>query len=182
MISPGDTVAAEPPGIITFAKRVALPEDREGEVLSLERVTGEMLPLLLAWRSDTEITRWMTTIRRSQEQTPQTWMSQVDSVLFQRGDHLMVWTNPDRRPIGKVSVNDENEVSLMIGEKSLWGKGYGTRALRLFMDLIGDGDWWAVIRPENIGSQRAFGRCGFHNTGEKHRTGHEIWRLSPSSS
>lgn len=61
---------------------------------------------------------------------------------------------------------DCRRIDLMIGEKPLWGRGYGTRVIRLLTQFAfeqqgADAVFGCDIADYNPGSQRAFQKAGF---------------------
>ena len=84
---------------------------------------------------------------------------------------------PGRR-VGVVHLDRRtHEVGIIIGEKGIWGHGIATSALRLAVSES-SGPTWAIIHPQNIGSQRAFMKAGFERVGitSRSRHGQEKWR------
>ncbi|RLC80394.1 MAG: N-acetyltransferase [Chloroflexi bacterium] len=62
----------------------------------------------------------------------------------------------------------EAEIGILIGEKRLWGKGYGSDALRtllgyLFREMGLKRVYLRTIKG-NLRAQRCFAHCGFHKT------------------
>lgn len=70
-----------------------------------------------------------------------------------------------QRIVSQFPERDLRRIDLMIGEKKLWGRGYGTEAIRLLVDFgfrIQGGDAiFAPVAEENRRSQRAFQKNGF---------------------
>lgn len=62
------------------------------------------------------------------------------------------------------------DIGLMIGDKNCWGKGYGTKAIKLVCriarDQLGLRKIWAGFYGENKGSFNAFLKVGFVVAGE----------------
>jgi RimJ/RimL family protein N-acetyltransferase len=60
-----------------------------------------------------------------------------------------------------------------VGEKSLWGKGYGTDALNALLDF-GFGELrleriWLEVNDDNLRGKRSYEKCGFVYEGtERH--------------
>jgi RimJ/RimL family protein N-acetyltransferase len=71
------------------------------------------------------------------------------------------------------SINGTAWVGLVIGETSCWGRGYGTRALRLVMDKafddLGLRNVTAAIHDDNRASLRIFEKVGFKAIGRQRR-------------
>lgn len=148
--------------------------------VTLRGVEFSDLPLLLAWRSDREIMQYLP----SAPLKP-TWE-----------EHLAYWGKSDyrswmielseegtRHPVGIVHIiPSTGEAGIIIGEKSLWGKGLATEALSLMLARarkykITQEQVWAAIHPENTASQKVFAKVGFVNTHEPARNGQERWVL-----
>lgn len=145
--------------------------------ITLRSVKFADLPLLLAWRSDKEITQYMPVARDERL----TWK-----------EHYRYWNTVGHRdwmiiikerPVGIVHILPATgEVGIIIGEKTLWGKGIATEALRLMLELVAKNQLthkliWAAIHPENIASQKTFTKAGFVNTHELVQEGQERWVL-----
>lgn len=78
------------------------------------------------------------------------------------------------QPIGACSLRDFDnadraEISVVIGEPSAWGKGYGWEAMRLLMgygfDRLGLHAIWLIVRAENQRAINLFRRLGFSHDG-----------------
>ena len=70
-----------------------------------------------------------------------------------------------RRIVDQFPGKDVRRIDLMIGEKELWGRGYGTVAIALLVDF-GFGQEAAdaifgIVSANNARSLRAFEKCGF---------------------
>ena len=73
----------------------------------------------------------------------------------------------DRKVIGHISLeqrrNKWREIQIVIGEKNQWGKGYGTKAIKI---LIAKAKNLGVkiyleVRPNNLRAIHAYEKCGF---------------------
>jgi RimJ/RimL family protein N-acetyltransferase len=57
------------------------------------------------------------------------------------------------------------ELSLILGEPEVWGKGYGREALDLMVEYgfkdLGLGEIWLIVRADNEKGVRLFGKSGF---------------------
>ena len=152
--------------------------------IELRGVLYHDLALILAWRSDREIMRYLPSApeKPTWEEHEEYWRKVdhrdwiIDQVL---GCYLLA----PHRAVGTVHIIPSTcEVGIIIGAKSLWGKGIGTKALTLMLERvkeykIAQKPVWAVIHPENIASQRVFTKAGFMNTHEPARNGQERWVL-----
>ena len=65
--------------------------------------------------------------------------------------------------VGNVKLNQDRDLSIIIFPP-FWGKGYATAAIEKMSAFVG-GRITAGVRSGNIGSLRAFEKCGFTETG-----------------
>jgi ribosomal-protein-alanine N-acetyltransferase len=74
-------------------------------------------------------------------------------------------------------IHRRAEIGILIGEKSLWGRGYATETIRLVVDYafrtLGLHKVTAGCYANNLGSQRAFEKAGFGVEGT--RRSHLLW-------
>ena len=73
-------------------------------------------------------------------------------------------------------------MGIVIGEKSLWGQGYGTDALNALLDF-GFGELrleriWLEVNDDNLRGKRSYEKCGFVLRG--HRAARHVPRRAPS--
>lgn len=70
-----------------------------------------------------------------------------------------------QRIVAEFPDQDLRRIDLMIGEKELWGRGYGTETIRLLVDFgfrqQGADAIFAPVAEQNRRSQRAFQKNGF---------------------
>ncbi|MDE2815632.1 MAG: GNAT family N-acetyltransferase [Chloroflexota bacterium] len=70
-----------------------------------------------------------------------------------------------QRIVAQFPDQDLRRIDLMIGEKELWGRGYGTEAIRLLVEFgfrqQGADAIFAPVAADNRRSQRAFQKNGF---------------------
>jgi RimJ/RimL family protein N-acetyltransferase len=113
------------------------------------------LELMLAWRSDEEIYRHF----RSQTE-PLDWESHM-SWFASRDSERCDWiVEYQGRRVGAVSLTPNNEIGIYIGEKSLWGEGVGSAALKQACDNTVK-PISAEIHEDNTASQKLFKKVGF---------------------
>lgn len=61
-----------------------------------------------------------------------------------------------------------HETQIVIGERGNWGRGYGTKSIRLLLDLArqdGVRKIFLEVRPDNLRAIRAYEKCGFRAVG-----------------
>lgn len=74
----------------------------------------------------------------------------------------------NKKVIGHISLvkreNHWHETQIVIGEKKYWGKGYGSRAIKLLIKRakrLGFSKIYLEVRPTNIRAINAYEFCGF---------------------
>ena len=128
--------------------------------------------LYSTWMNDEEIRRYF-----SIYPTSDTRGKERPELLYKDGKHIIfgVALNDDNRLIGLVGLKDINYINQtaefynIIGDKSVWGKGYGTECTGLmirygFMELNLNRIQTLDIE-ENIGGWRADEKAGFKYEG-----------------
>jgi len=68
--------------------------------------------------------------------------------------------------IGSWVQDNKRWVGYWIGREH-WGKGVATRALRTFVDLLGERPLFAHVARHNLGSIRVLEKCGFEAQSEE---------------
>jgi RimJ/RimL family protein N-acetyltransferase len=115
------------------------PEVVPGERIFLSQVCREDLPLFARWFSDLELTAYLGATGMSfMPEHEQEW---YDSVVKDRGNKTFaIVVREGQRVIGSISFNQidvrrgVSELGIAIGDKSAWGQGYGSEAVRLLCD------------------------------------------------
>jgi RimJ/RimL family protein N-acetyltransferase len=108
--------------------------------------TEEDVPLIYRWRQDEEVAYWSS---GGHGYSAVTYSQLLERIRSQRSDSrslmLMVEIREDEgwKPIGACrhfrdfdAISRSVIIGFSIGEKSYWGKGYGTRALRVFVGML----------------------------------------------
>lgn len=126
------------------------------------------------WLNDPEINQYLETRHYSQD---------IDSIVefikamqANPNEHLFtIRTTDDNKHIGNIKVGGINaihqigEVSLFIGDKTTWGKGYATQAIQLIsqysFETLSLRKLTAGAYSPNKGSTKAFLKAGYVNDG-----------------
>ncbi len=97
------------------------------------------------------------------------------AVLSDKQKTFVIETLAEPRYIGTISFNAINwlnrsaGVGIVIGDKSLWGKGYGTDAMRVMMRLGFDKmnlhRLWLHVHDYNLRAIASYEKCGFKSEG-----------------
>jgi len=125
------------------------------------------LSLLLSWRSNPLI------YSHFLEQTePLVWEHHLKFISNTK-DRLDYLVFIDLRPVGHLAIsnvsNEFPEISIMIGEITLWGKGLSKLILKKFIDMLiskGFTKFSARISDSNYSSINLFTGMGFENSGK----------------
>jgi RimJ/RimL family protein N-acetyltransferase len=147
----------------------------KGERLHLRPLTkADCTPRYCSWLNDPEIARFLET--RHAPQTLESIVGFVEAVNGRTDEHLFgIFLNASAEHIGNIKVGPVRQhhpvadVSLLIGERSAWGKGYGRDAIWLisrhaFQDLKLH-KLSASMYVENVGSTKAFLAAGYRQEG-----------------
>ncbi|MCH9000554.1 MAG: GNAT family N-acetyltransferase [Proteobacteria bacterium] len=154
---------------------MALGPALEGARVALRPVTAaDVGPLYLGWLNDPEINRFLES--RHRESSEDSVRAFVDRVTARDGDYLFaIRLAPDGRHIGNVRLGPIRaehrlaELSLYIGDRAAWGRGYGGETVALVTRFAFE----ALHLNKTIGrsyaaneaSIRAFLRAGYRQEG-----------------
>jgi len=139
------------------------------QVISLEFLDlDDVTDTYVGWLNDPEVNQYLEA--RFQVHTPQSMCDYVRTIQGNPNIYFFKIINPQGQHIGniKLDVNRPHlrgEISLLIGEKDQWGKGYATRAICLVRDFafssLGLRKLTAGCYSVNPASGRAFEKSGF---------------------
>jgi len=127
-----------------------------------------------AWMNDREVTQYLET--RFMPQSPECISAYVSSMAESRDSvFLAMVLREDGRHVGNIKLGPINwmhrfaDIALVIGEKSEWGRGYATEAIRVvsnyaFMTLHLH-KVTAGCYANNVASTKAFLKAGFSREG-----------------
>lgn len=130
---------------------------------------------LLKWNNDTEVMELS-----DQNEFQELELSEVQAIYRWISTHAHCFIiEIDGRPIGdcwlqrmnlkrivdQLPGEDVRRIDLAIGEKELWGNGYGTETIGLLVNFGFDNEKadaiFAIVSSDNSRSLRAFRKCGF---------------------
>lgn len=127
----------------------------------------------VAWLNDPAVSRFLET--RHQVQTLESVRSFVAAVNARDNEHLFGIFRRDQLHIGNIKVGPIHpfhrvgDVSLFIGQRDCWGRGYATEAIVALSDLafrqLGAEKLSASMYAENRASTRAFEKAGYVHEG-----------------
>jgi len=148
-----------------------LDEIISGNKVSLRLVTLEdCTQEYVSWLEDPEVNKYLET--RWSKQTLETIKDFVSGIRNSSDSYLFaIIENQSRKHIGNIKIGPVNknhsyaDTSYFIGDKSSWGKGYATEAIRLVtgfgFEKLGLHRLQAGLYESNIGSERCLIKAGY---------------------
>lgn len=178
----GCASAAQPPGLGgTVARSAALNVPIGKAIGSNERLEGLKIALrlleledcgsrYLGWLNDPEIKRYLET--RWKPQTAPALVEFVHEMRDSYSNYLFaILDKPGGSHIGNIKVgpicpnHGFGEIGFFVGDRSQWGKGMATEAIRLVcrfaFDRLGLHRVFAGVYGSNLGSRKALEKAGF---------------------
>ncbi len=135
--------------------------------VQLRRAGIEDLELMMAWRSNPRIYKHF-----RQQEEPLEWSGHIQWFSTRSQERRDFIIESQGRRVGVVAIATDGDVSIYIGEETLWGQGIATEALTLACERMDDRALTAQIHVDNESSQRLFEKCGFEHTDDN-----ENWKL-----
>lgn len=146
-----------------------------GERVNLRPPEREDLPRFVNWFSDPEVRRHLLIYLPFSLAQEEKWFEQLLERI-QRGDEvLLVIETRDGKPIGNLGLHSINwkdrhaELGILIGEKSYWGQGYGTDAIRTLLKTAFDEmnlhRVYLRVDADNARGIRCYEKVGFQREG-----------------
>ena len=131
-----------------------------------------------SWMNDPEVTRYLET--RYIPQSRENISRYVEAMSGKRDEiFLAICMRKSAAHIGNIKLGPINwihrfaDISLIIGEKKCWGKGYGSEAIRMLsryaFEVLNLRKLRSGLYSDNIGSARAFRKAGFTEEGRLKR-------------
>ena len=159
----------------------------DGDGVLLRPLMENDVPLLAKWLFDPYILHWL----QLSEDPPQLRTEEAVRERYERmqaDPFTETWRidTAERRSIGQIELVDIHplqrraEVHLSIGEKDVWGRGYGARAVRRLLEHafedLGLRRVFAMADEDNTRVIRCLESCGFAREGllRSHRLRHGL--------
>ena len=145
-----------------------------GTAITLEPTEPDDLPLFRAWRADLDVVRYLHyRFTRSAEEEEE-WYQTVA-----RSEREVLWSvRLQGRTVGYTDMSiywrsRSATTGLILGDRSVWGQGYGSEAVRLrtayaFREM-GLERLEADSLAENTAMHRALEKAGYQRVGVRHR-------------
>lgn len=145
----------------------------EGVSVLLRILVKSDVPDLVKWINDQDITQFVTRLYPMTEQEEEEWLQDLPK---RKSDVVLgIVTKHDGKLIGTIGLHRIDHVhgtavtGTIIGDKSCWGKGYGTEAKMLLLDFAFNRLNLHSIRSDVIaynGRSLAYGKkCGYEEVG-----------------
>lgn len=145
----------------------------ESEGLILREIEEEDLDLIVKWRNDPEILRWLFSYLPLNKIKQKKWYEKyLDDPTQQT---FIIEVKEERTPIGTIGLTDIDyknqraDLGILIGDKSWQNKGMGKEALKLLikfaLDKMNIRKIKALVFKENVLAIKFYKSCGFVEEG-----------------
>ena len=150
-----------------------------GERVYLRPAERNDIPYFVRWFNDAETASFLSLRAPMSIAAEEQWFERLQADNGKSRWHFVMCLLATGQPIGTIGLFDVDEVNgsagmgIMIGEKSLWGKGLGTDALNALLDF-GFGELrleriWLEVNDDNLRGKRSYEKSGFKFEGtERH--------------
>jgi len=138
--------------------------------VSLRKMAENDVDLMLQWYNDVQVKQYIGEQFTSRLEGVR-WLT--EAIRNSRAMALVIMY--EGKPVGSLQLHDINwrkksgEMRVFIGDPSLWDRGIGTQAIRLFIDwLLSEWSFREIylrVAPTNRRARRVYQKCGFRNEG-----------------
>jgi RimJ/RimL family protein N-acetyltransferase len=129
------------------------------------------IPIFVRWLNDVETSGFLSLRAPLSEPLEEAWFNQMLESQGKDVYHFVICRLDDDAPIGTIAlfrldtINASAGIGISIGERALWGKGYGTDAMFALLDF-GFGElrlerMWLEVYDFNARARRSYDKCGF---------------------
>src|SRR3989339_627844 len=140
-------------------------------VVKLRKIKKSDLPLFLKWWKNHDL---IALTSGNFDETDEKLPGYFSKMIENKKDHHYIIQLKDKA-IGHLALIHKNsnsfEITIVIGEKEHWGKGFGKEAIKKALSLgfgrLGYTKSFLEVRPENIRAIKAYESCGFVKKGLK---------------
>jgi RimJ/RimL family protein N-acetyltransferase len=142
-----------------------------GERVYLRAAERDDIPIFVRWMTDAETTSFLSMRSPLSLEMEEDWFERTTAQQGKDGYFFTICRLDDDRPIGTIGLfgldpyNGKAGLGITIGEKQLWGQGYGSDALNALVDF-GFGALrleriWLEVYDFNTRGRRSYEKCGF---------------------
>jgi ribosomal-protein-alanine N-acetyltransferase len=139
---------------------------------------GDVCQTYADWLRDPLVNRYLET--RHSEQTIASVAAFVRAMMAHPDQHLFaICVGPDAKHVGNIKIgpivrpHGLADISLFVGERSAWGRGVATAAIRLAtrfgFEQLGLQKLSASVYAPNVASAKAFLRVGYSQEGHRRK-------------
>ena len=142
-----------------------------GEHIYLRPSERTDVPNFVRWLNDAETTSYLNMRAPMSEAMEEKWFEGMVERQGKDHYHYVICLLKNDQPIGSLSlfavdyVNGNAGIGISIGEKSLWGKGYGTDAMNALLDfgfgMLRLERMWLEVYVFNKRARRSYDKSGF---------------------
>lgn len=129
------------------------------------------MPIFVRWFNDSETLSFLSMRAPMSVPMEEAWFNHMVEQQGKDAYHFTMCRLEDDKPIGTLglfqvdTVNGNAGIGISIGEKQLWGQGYGTDAMFALLDF-GFGQlrlerMWLEVYDFNDRGRRSYEKCGF---------------------
>src|SRR5208282_1431293 len=150
----------------------------EGKLVRLRGYELSDLDSVMKWINDEDVTQYLGGGMLSYPVSSIAERKFIESFALSASSNektFVIETIADSRNIGALSfhgidwINRCSGVGIMIGDKTCWGRGYGTDAMRILMrlafDKLGLHRLWLHVYDFNTRAITSYDKCGFKREG-----------------
>lgn len=152
-----------------------------GEKIALGPLSKSLLPLFMRWMNDFDVTRMITVGNRPiTEEFESAWYEKVTAPEVR---NFVLYDLNGLVPVGVAGLFDINlvdracEFGIVIGDKTRWGKGFGTEAAKLCAGYafraLSLHNVLLRVQSDNVAGVRAYRKAGFKEIGRRRGV---VWR------
>ena len=142
-----------------------------GEKVFLRASERDDIPNFVRWLNDAETGSFLNMRAPMSRAMEEKWFEGMVERQGKDHYHFVICLLDDGRPIGSLSlfqidyVNGNAGIGISIGDKSLWGKGFGTDAMNALVDfgfgMLRLERLWLEVYDFNKRAQRSYDKSGF---------------------
>lgn len=146
-----------------------------GEKIRLRPIEREDLPNYVRWFGDPEVRRHLSVYLPFSLAQEEQWFAGLAERINSGRDVLLAIETADGVHIGNIGLHAidwkdrSTELGIVIGEKSYWGQGYGSDAirtlLRLAFETMNLHRVFLRVDADNVRAIRCYEKCGFQREG-----------------
>jgi RimJ/RimL family protein N-acetyltransferase len=158
-----------------------------GERVYLRPSERSDIPTFVRWFNDAETTSFLAQRAPLSIPLEERWFERMLEGEGKTSYHFVICLLDDDRAVGTIGLFDINEIDgsagmgIAIGEKSLWGQGLGSDALRALLDFafghLRLERVWLDVYDFNERARRSYENCGFVLEGTKRRAAYRRGRF-----